>query len=115
MSELRLNVITKEWVIISKERATRPHDFRRKVQKERPPAFQASCPFCVGNESLTTNEKFRVESADGSGWLTRIVPNRFPALVPGAHRAQSTHDCWDWVRARVKSFLVVLLTDYYSL
>lgn len=65
------------WVIISTERAKRPTDFA-------PPAGPAAggkiCPFCPGNEAMTPPEVLRLER-DGR-WQVRVVPNRFPALVP---------------------------------
>jgi UDPglucose--hexose-1-phosphate uridylyltransferase len=80
MSELRLNVITKEWVVIAPERSARPKQFA--VQHNRPPLpeHDPACPFCPGNEAETTAEEFRVVSDGGSGWSTRVVSNRYAAL-----------------------------------
>jgi UDPglucose--hexose-1-phosphate uridylyltransferase len=45
----------------------------------------AECPFCDGNETKTPPEveAFRPEGGarDGPGWLTRVVPNLYPALA----------------------------------
>lgn len=81
MSELRLNVITGEWVIIAPGRAARPSDFRRDVNKPPEPEYSAECPFCPGNEALTTEASFALPADAGSEWLTRVVANKFPALV----------------------------------
>jgi len=79
LKELRKDPITRRWVIISKERAKRPHEFEKTV--ETPINF---CPFDYGNESLTPPEvlSFRNEGtkANESGWWVRVVPNKFPAL-----------------------------------
>lgn len=66
------------WVIIAAERAGRPNDFPGPgaVTGGRP----AECPFCPGNEAATPPEILRV--GDGTGWRVRVVPNRYPALVP---------------------------------
>jgi len=42
------------------------------------------CPFCPGNEALTTSELY-AQRAPGSaintpGWSLRVIPNRYPAL-----------------------------------
>ncbi len=79
MSELRLNVVTKEWVIIAPERASRPTD-HGPPSKPRHPPFSASCPFCPGNESMTATEVMRVEGPDGA-WRTRAVHNLYPVLT----------------------------------
>ncbi len=79
MPELRLNLITREWVIIAKERARRPEDFKG-IPLRRPQAdYLKACPFCPGNEDKTPPEVFRVGDAEGR-WRVRVVPNKFAAL-----------------------------------
>ena len=56
MSEIRQDPTTKEWVIITTERAKRPQDFINPQTKPEPPAFVPSCPFCPGNEAMTPPE-----------------------------------------------------------
>jgi len=76
---IRENPLTGDRCIIASVRSRRPHLIKEKeVAGEEP--FQ--CPFCPGNESLTPNESFRVEG--GSGWLVRVIPNKFPA-IPHMH------------------------------
>jgi len=84
MPELRKDIVTREWVILSKERAKRPSDF---VQKDRIQPVQhhdANCPFCSGNESLTPPEllayRERGTNPNAPGWRVRVTPNKFPAL-----------------------------------
>ncbi|HEY4706673.1 MAG TPA: galactose-1-phosphate uridylyltransferase [Thermodesulfobacteriota bacterium] len=78
MPELRLNVITREWVIIATERAKRPRDFRNNKERPHRPEYLSTCPFCPGNEHKTPAERFRV--VQGDGWRIRVVANKFPAL-----------------------------------
>ena len=79
MAELRQNVITREWVIISPERARRPGPFiRNKHESPEAPISFSDCPFCVGNEDLTLKETLRISAGDI--WKVRVVPNKFPAL-----------------------------------
>lgn len=80
MPEVRQNLVTKEWVIIATERVKRPNDFVREEQVPTLPAYEPSCPFCPGNENMTPPEVLRYDGKDG--WLLRVVPNKFPALVP---------------------------------
>ena len=85
MPELRQNPITKEWVIIATERAQRPEDFAPIKIEETAPAIN-HCPFCEGNEQITPHEILAYRTygtqADTPGWWIRIIPNKFPALVP---------------------------------
>jgi UDPglucose--hexose-1-phosphate uridylyltransferase len=87
MSELRQNIITREWVIIAKERARRPHEF---VVKGPPkidlPRHDPLCPFCVGNEAMTEGETYR--SGEAGEWDVRVVGNKFPALDRAGERVR---------------------------
>jgi len=80
MPEFRQNMATKEWVIISPERARRPEDFAKdRPKKARSlPAHKKSCPFCPGNESKTPEAVLEIPG--NSKWALRVVPNKFAAL-----------------------------------
>jgi len=81
MPELRKDPIIGRWVIIATERAKRPNDF--KPEKDAI-VENDSCPFCEGNEKLTPPEvdadRPLATASDTPGWLTRTVPNKYPAL-----------------------------------
>lgn len=86
MSELRQNIITRDWVIIATERAKRPHQFAQVKKEVRPlPTHQPDCPFCVGNEEGI--ESFCLN--DRNGWKVRVVRNKFPALSPETERVRT--------------------------
>jgi UDPglucose--hexose-1-phosphate uridylyltransferase len=80
MPELRKDPIVGRWVIIAPNRAKRPEDFMHKFEI---PASHF-CPFCEGNEDATPPEilAYREPGSEtnASGWRTRVVPNKFPAL-----------------------------------
>lgn len=79
MPEIRQNLISRQWVIYSTERAKRPDQFRQTKEAARKlPRFNPHCPFCPGNEEKTPPESFRVPR-DGN-WQVRVVPNKFAAL-----------------------------------
>ena len=78
MPELRLNPITREWVIIAREKGKKPEDFTIVKELERHPEFLKTCPFCPGNEAVTPKETFRI--SDEKGWKIRVVPNKFAVL-----------------------------------
>jgi UDPglucose--hexose-1-phosphate uridylyltransferase len=89
MSELRQDPTTYDWVIIAKDRAKRPYDFK-KGDKDiiSLPDHNVDCPFCPGNEHKTPKEE-AVYSSDAN-WKIRVVPNKFPALTTegDTHREQ---------------------------
>jgi len=84
MSELRLNLITREWVIIATERAKRPEEFRKVKNKKNLPEYLDTCPFCPGNEQRTPEEIMRFPYGDS--WKIRVTPNKFSALSPKLKR-----------------------------
>jgi UDPglucose--hexose-1-phosphate uridylyltransferase len=81
MPEFRQNQATKEWVIVAPERGKRPHDIvKDQVCREAPPSYSGDCPFCVGNERMTTDTAL-VYPPSGD-WKVRVVPNKYAALQP---------------------------------
>jgi len=91
-SELRKDPISGRWVIIAAERSKRPDDFRPAKPAERPRSVPAFCPFCPGNEAKTPPEILALAGAGPepgrAPWSVRVVPNKFPALSPGAAPAR---------------------------
>jgi UDPglucose--hexose-1-phosphate uridylyltransferase len=79
MRQLRKDPVVDRWVIIASERARRLRMVRQPEEQETGP-----CPFCPGNEDKTPPEiaAFRPPGTgpNTSGWWTRVVPNKFPAL-----------------------------------
>lgn len=81
--EIRQNKATKQWVIYAPSRRMRPRDFAQPEEKAAElPEFVRNCPFCPGHDSLLPS--ILSETRDDEGrWTTRVVPNKYPALVPG--------------------------------
>lgn len=96
MSELRLNLLTREWVVIATERAHRPRDYIHEPDHAPLPPYLKTCPFCPGNEDKTREEYMRLDAKPpGTGWRTRVVANKYPAVsregdkkrvIEGSHR-----------------------------
>jgi len=81
VSELRYNIINREWVVIATERAKRPRDFVKAQKDANPiPELRQDCPFCPGHEGDSSDETFRIGSKEK--WQTRSIYNKFPALSP---------------------------------
>jgi UDPglucose--hexose-1-phosphate uridylyltransferase len=89
MTEIRLNVITRAWVIIAKEKSKKPEDFVIQRVKKRHADFLDTCPFCPGNESKTPEEIFRVHG--DNGWNIRVVRHKFSKLSEEGERKR-----WDF-------------------
>lgn len=82
MSELRLDPTTREWVIIATERAKRPRDLVSRAPHPVPEAHVADCPFCPGNESMTTGESVSFPDPATGLWRVRAFENKYPAVQP---------------------------------
>jgi len=81
MSELRQNLITRDWVIIANERSKRPNQFAHNADiKQELPSYRADCPFCPGNEHDTAEEICFL--GDRDSWTVRSVFNKYPAVSP---------------------------------
>jgi len=79
MSEFRHDPLSRRWVIIGGERAGRPNEFVEAATRAR----GLNCPFCAGHETETP-PAIATYGANGKGtWLTRVVPNKFPAVTAG--------------------------------
>ena len=81
MSELRLDFTTREWVVISTERARRPDDFAALGERPPVPDYSESCPFCPGNESQTTTERAVYLDPSTEAWQVRVIDNKYPAMM----------------------------------
>ena len=80
MHELRRCPLTDRWTVIAPSRVRRPDVFVFDAEVDE----ESFDPFLAGNESSTPHEilAYRGDgsSANGPGWTTRVVPNKFPAL-----------------------------------
>jgi UDPglucose--hexose-1-phosphate uridylyltransferase len=83
--EVRVDPLTGLKCIIAAQRATRPG--AGLTLEPPPPIDPETDPFLEGHENRTPAEVHAVRpngsQPDGPGWLTRVVPNLYPALVAG--------------------------------
>lgn len=81
MSELRRDPIGGRWVIVNTEHPELPQGYEHSQARSGKPTV---CPFCYGNEALTPPEIVAIRdpgtSPNASGWQSRVIPNKFPAL-----------------------------------
>jgi UDPglucose--hexose-1-phosphate uridylyltransferase len=87
--EMRQDKATRQWVIYAPARRKRPRDFADTAEGAHSlPEHDPSCPFCPANEHLLPPVVW--ELAEAGAWRTRVVPNKFPALVPGGALERSS-------------------------
>jgi UDPglucose--hexose-1-phosphate uridylyltransferase len=85
-SELRLDPVSGEWVVIAAGRAFRPHDVKFQKPKR---VSKTSCPFedpqrtGHGKPLLMVDsggKQVRYGTPEGSDWFLQIIPNKFPIV-----------------------------------
>ncbi len=84
-SELRYDLISKDWVVIATGRSRRPEMFKKeKRQKDDVP--KKLCPFCrislKEKPVLAYSDGEKISTKKGSRWTTIIIPNKYPAFTP---------------------------------
>jgi len=81
MSEVRRDPVIGRWVIVeSAEKSMKPADYDKSVHAL---GQGAVCQFCNGREAQTPPEVDAIREGyapNTSGWRSRVVPNKFPAL-----------------------------------
>lgn len=90
-SEIRQNIITKEWVIYAPDREKRLHEYTNPNTQSPVPRYDANCPFCPGNEHMLAEIIAEHTSKQTGMWQTRIVPNKYPALTAEAGTERCVH------------------------
>lgn len=86
-SELRFDLVSKDWVVIATGRGRKPEAFKGE-KREEIKVLKKNCPFC----NIETQErpvliydrgkKIRAGKEIPKNWTTVVVPNKFPALSP---------------------------------
>ncbi|WP_457643408.1 galactose-1-phosphate uridylyltransferase [Persephonella sp.] len=116
MPELRYNRLNDTWVIISKERAKRPHDYPTDWHKEKGDINK--CPFEPGKEHLTPPEVFAVREPgtqpNTPGWKVRVIPNKFPALRPDEQFFRDSEDIHDKMGGFGYHEVIIDTPDHYK-
>jgi UDPglucose--hexose-1-phosphate uridylyltransferase len=108
MPEFRKDPVTDRWVIIAPERAKRP------IHREA--SHSAQCPFCAGNESMTPPEilvlRDESELCSLSNWTVRVVPNKYPALVPDGSGLEIIDENYE-ARSGIGAHEVIIESPYH--
>lgn len=95
-SELRFDLVSKDWVVIATGRARRPETFAKEQRKE-VEEEQKDCPFC----NLETQGKPLLTYPEKNGeWSLVVIPNKFPAFVLGdslRERAEGPYSLMDGI------------------
>ncbi len=96
ISELRFDLVSKNWIAIATGRAKRPEDFSRQ-ERLKIEVARKDCPFC----NLTTQEKPVLEYKSETGQIeVAVIPNKYPAFAQTGslnERAEGPYSIMDGV------------------
>lgn len=89
LSELRLDLASKDWVVIATGRAKKPEMFK-KTKEDQPDVGKDKCPFCNTDPNVKASVAYlngkkidlEKEGPMPKEWTTISIPNKFPAFVP---------------------------------
>ena len=108
-SELRFDLVSKDWVVIATGRARRPETFK-KEKREVMEESKETCPFChieIQEEPtliFVKGKKVDYSRVEGGwrpkNWTAIVIPNKFPAVLPGEslnERAEGPYQLMDGV------------------
>ncbi len=77
-SELRQDLVSGDWIVVSPKRGSRPDQFLKKGEK-RKASPKATCPF--ENPQSHGNEKPILVYGSGKDWQLQVIENKFPAFT----------------------------------
>jgi len=96
-SELRFNLVCKDWVVIATGRARRPETFAKEEKEEREEPSD-KCPFC--NIETQLPPVLTHKNATKDDWELVVIPNKYPAFSKGdslCERAEGPYSLMDGV------------------
>ena len=80
ISELRQDLVTGDWVVVSAIRGRRPDEFIKKEEEADVNHDGSQCLFCDPVASGQEEDVLIYETSDGD-WSLRVFPNKFPAFT----------------------------------
>lgn len=113
-SELRYDMISKDWVVIATGRARRPETFK-KEKRQKFVESEKSCPFCkVSSDEKPTlaffeGKKVKLKEGVPKNWTTIVLPNKYPAFARNEDPGEETKGLYKVMNAL--GFHEVLVTQ----
>jgi len=77
VSELRFDLVSKDWVVIATGRAKRPETFLAQ-ERQKIEIAEKDCPFC--NLEIQEKPVLEYKKENSEDWDVTVIPNKFPAF-----------------------------------
>lgn len=119
-SELRMDLVSRDWVIIATGRAKRPELFKKEKRKVEE-LSKEKCPFChietQKPPKLIYSHGRKVSFREGDkippNWTTVVIPNKYPAVLP-YHSLQKTKEGNLYQKMNAVGFHEVVVTRNHT-
>ena len=118
-SELRFDLVSKDWVVIATGRGKRPEVFK-KEKREEIKIPESECSFCniETQESplliYSNGKKIPLENGIPKNWSTIVIPNKFPALLPSLKLEKKIAEASPHLSPRLASLGLVTEGKFYQ-
>ncbi|KKP80103.1 MAG: galactose-1-phosphate uridylyltransferase [Candidatus Moranbacteria bacterium RIFOXYA12_FULL_35_19] len=112
-SELRQDLVTGDWVVVSKIRSRRPDEFAKKEENSTPDN-PSECLFCDPEKSGQEKDVLIYNTTDGN-WSLKVFPNKFPAFSrpSGGQMKHKEEGPYFWMDS-VGYHEVIVTKDHYN-
>jgi len=86
-SELRFDLVSRDWVVIATGRAKRPETFKKEKRKGEALPMK-KCPFCkIDGQAkpiliFSRGKKIPLNQELPKNWTVVVIPNKYPAFIP---------------------------------
>lgn len=113
-SELRLDLISRDWVVIATGRAKKPEFFKQE-KADLANHSPGDCPFCHMDTQekptliLYEGKELPLDQGIPENWTTMVVPNKYPAFIPCAELMQK-QEGYFYQKMRAAGFHEVVVT-----
>jgi UDPglucose--hexose-1-phosphate uridylyltransferase len=87
-SQLRQDLVSGDWIVISPKRAKKPEQLLKKEKREK--VSKGDCPF--ENPQKNGNGEPILIYKNSHDWLVQVVQNKYPAFVPKTHKIKISKD-----------------------
>lgn len=104
--EIRCNPVTGRSVIYAPMRRMRPGEIESTPCVGAPLTFDKDCPFCPGNEAWLP-PLIDEQPGGGAAWQTRVVFNRYPAVVPDIDAPAHVNGLFSVLPARGRHEIII--------
>lgn len=104
--EIRIHRVTGRSVVIAPSRSSRPRKTKT-FEAHEPTGPDPDCPFCPGNEERLPYVIDERSAADDNPWQTRVVPNKYSALISSPPPVEASDPLFQRRAARGRQEVII--------